>query len=119
MTHTIRIRLPYEPPNWNEYINLERSNKYGANKLKQREKQIVKLLVREKYEGEYPVEIVFRVYFKDFRRDLDNVRIKGIIDGLVAVDTLKNDNLKHIQRIVIEPIFDKKKKGMEIEIRRL
>ena len=100
---------------WNEYLNLERSNKYAANSVKQEEKKIVKLFARNKYTGEYPVEVIFRPHFKDARRDLDNTRIKGVLDGLVACGVLKNDNLKCIQRIVLEPIFTKKS-GLEIEI---
>lgn len=102
--------------NWNSYINLERSNKYAANALKQQEKEIVKLWGRgAKYVGEYPVEIIFRPYFKDCRKDLDNTRVKGLLDGLVACGALKNDNLTCIRRIVIEPKFTKSK-GIEIEI---
>lgn len=112
----MKLYINYDVPNWNEYIKLERTNKYAANNLKQQEKQIVRLFTRgKKYTGEYPVEIIFKPYFKDKRRDLDNTRIKGILDGLVANGVIKNDNLNYIQRIVIEPIFNKKQ-GLEIEI---
>lgn len=115
----MKIFIPYEPPNWNTYINLERTNLYAANTLKQQEKQIVALFAkRKKYEGGYPVEIIFRPYFKDKRRDLDNTRIKGILDGLVNCGVIKNDNLNYIQKIIIEPIFNKKQ-GLEIEINQL
>jgi len=115
----MKIFLNYQPPCWNEYINLERSNKYMANNLKQQEKKIVGLLARgKKYTGEYPVEIIFRPHFKDKRRDLDNTRLKGILDGLVACGAIRNDNLNYIQRIIIEPIFDKKE-GVDIEINAL
>lgn len=112
----MKLFIDYNVVNWNEYINIERTNKYAANNLKQQEKQIVRLFARgKKYTGGYPVEIVFRPYFKDKRRDLDNTRIKGILDGLVANGVIKNDNLNYIQRIVIEPIFNKNQ-GLEIEI---
>ena len=95
------------PPNWNEYINLERTNKYAANSLKQKEKQIVKLMTRGlKYDGKYPVRIVFRPHYSSLRQDLDNFREKGILDGLVFAKVIENDNLKHIQKIEIEPMFD-------------
>lgn len=112
----MKIKINYEPPNWNNYINIERRNFYQANKLKQKEKEIVKeSCIGKKYEGNYPIEITFRKHFKDFRQDLDNVRIKGLLDGLVSCGVLKNDNLKHIQKITLEPIFDKET-GVEIEI---
>jgi len=47
---------------------------------------------------------------------LDNTRVKGVLDGLTACGYIVNDNLKYIQRLVIEPIFDKKQ-GMELEIK--
>lgn len=112
----MKLFIDYNVVNWNEYINIERTNKYAANNLKQQEKQIVALFARGKqYEGSYPVEVIFKPHFKDKRRDLDNTRIKGILDGLVANGVIKNDNLNYIQRIVIEPIFNKKQ-GLEIEI---
>lgn len=112
----MQIKINYDPINWNEYINIERTNFYKANKLKQQEKQIVQLSVKEKYTGKYPVEIIVKPHFKDHRRDLDNTRIKGLLDGLVSAGVLKNDNLSHIQRIVYEPIFDNEK-CIEMEIR--
>lgn len=112
----MKIYIDYEPPNWNEYINIERTNFYRANKIKQQEKRLIRLLVKEKYKGNYPIELIVRPHFKDHRRDLDNTRIKGLLDGLVNAGVLKNDNLMYIQRIVYEPIFDDKK-GIEMEIK--
>ena len=107
------------PPNWNEYINAERGNKYKANKLKQDEKQFVKMFTSAiRYTEGYPVELILRPHFKDYRQDLDNFRYKGLLDGLVSAEVLKNDNLKHIQKITIEPVFDTTE-GVEIEIREL
>jgi Holliday junction resolvase RusA-like endonuclease len=107
------------PPNWNEYIKAERTNKYIANNIKQKEKQIVKLLTaRKKYTGKYPVEVIVRPHYNAYRQDLDNFRYKGLLDGLVTAGVLKNDNLKHIQKITLEPIFDDKV-GVEIEIREI
>lgn len=117
----MKLFINYEPPNWNEYINIERTNFYKANKLKQQEKKIVQLsTIGKKYDGKYPVELTIKPHFKDYRRDLDNTRIKGIVDGLVACNVLKNDNLKHIQRIVLEPVFDNVTgTGIEIEIKEI
>ena len=115
----MKIFIGYMPENWNEYIRAERTNMYAANGIKQREKQIVKLFTKgKKYEGQYPVEIIVRPHYSAQRQDLDNCRYKGLLDGLVSAGVLKNDNLKHIQRIVLEPIFDDKI-GIEFEIREL
>ena len=40
MSKDLKLFINYTPPNWNKYIDLERGNKYEANKLKQQEKQI-------------------------------------------------------------------------------
>lgn len=113
----MKITIDYIPPNWNKYIDLERRNKYAANNLKQKEKKIVAYsVVGKSYKGKYPVEITFKPHFKDFRQDLDNFRYKGLLDGLVASKVLKNDNLKHIQKITLEPVFDDKE-IIEIEIK--
>lgn len=115
----MKLVIEYMPPNWNKYIDLERSNYYAANNLKQKEKELVKYFaIGKQYKGSYPVEIVFRPHFKDRRQDLDNFRYKGILDGLVACKVLKNDNLKHIQKITLEPVFDDKE-IIEIEIKEI
>ena len=115
----MKLFIPYAPPNWNNYIDAERQNKYIANNIKQEEKRIVKLLTRGKrYTGKYPVEVIVRPHYNAYRQDLDNCRYKGLLDGLVSVGVLKNDNLKHIQKITLEPIFDEKV-GIEFEIKEI
>lgn len=101
------VTIPYDPPNWNDYINAERTNKYIASHIKKKEKNIVEAYCHGKrYEGRFPCQVTFRAHFANHRKDLDNTRVKGILDGLVACGVLPNDNLKMIQRIVIEPVFD-------------
>ena len=115
----MKLFIGYMPENWNSYINAERKNKYIANKIKQDEKQIVQALTRgKKYTGKYPVEVIVRPHYNAYRQDLDNCRYKGLLDGLVSSGVLKNDNLRHIQRITLEPIFDDKI-GIEFEIKEL
>ena len=115
----MKIFIDYMPPNWNQYINAERANKHKANNIKQKEKRIVQLLTaRKRYTGKYPIEIIVRPYFNALRQDLDNFRYKGLLDGLVSAGVIENDNLRHIQKITLEPIFDDKI-GVEIEIKEL
>jgi Holliday junction resolvase RusA-like endonuclease len=111
----VKIFIDYAFMDWNRYIDCERANKYHANNIKQTEKQVVFYTVREKYTGNYPVTLTVRPHFQNKRKDLDNYRLKGLIDGLVAAGVIKNDNLTCIDRIIIEPIFDKRI-GVEIEI---
>lgn len=112
----MKLYFDYDFKNWNEYINIERKNMFYANKIKQQEKEYIRLMtIAKKYNGNYPIQITFKPHFKDHRQDLDNVRVKGLLDGLVASGTIKNDNLNCIQKITYIPIFDRKK-GIEIEI---
>ena len=72
------IYLPYDAPNWNDYINIERTNKYKANKLKQEEKAIINYYCKGKeYTGYYPVELIIKAHFNSRRKDLDNVYFLG------------------------------------------
>ena len=111
----MKLFIPYDFPNWNQYINIERTNRYKANKIKQEEKEFICWTVKEKYQGGYPVTLRIRPYFHNKRKDLDNFRMKGLIDGLVAAGVIQNDNLTCIDRIILEPIFGDKQ-GVEVEI---
>lgn len=103
----MNLWLPYDPPNWNEYINLERANYHIANELKQREKWIVGHYCKGmQWKGSYPITVEFIVHFKDRRKDVDNSRIKGILDGLVTCGVIRNDNLTCIRKVVIDSVID-------------
>ena len=101
---TCRFVFAYEPPNWNEYIGRERANFHAAAAIKRHEKGLA--FGMPVYRGGYPAKITILAHFKDRRRDLDNVRYKGLLDSLVANGCIENDNLSHIQAIDIRPVFD-------------
>lgn len=111
----MKMFFRYNFINWNEYIRIERGNLYHANNIKQNEKRFVKYAAKQRYEGEYPVTLFIRPHFKDRRRDLDNYRLKGLIDGLVAAGVIRNDNLNCIDKIVVEAVFNDVE-GVEVEI---
>ena len=111
----MRIFIDYDFPNWNEYIKAERGSKYHANAIKQAEKNYIAYTVRQKYKGKYPVTLTVRPHFQNKRKDLDNFRLKGLIDGLVAAGVIVNDNLNCINKIIIEPIYNEEV-GVEVEI---
>lgn len=111
----MKIFINYNFINWNEYIKIERGNKYHANAIKQAEKNYIVYTVKQKYTGKYPVTLTIRPHFKNKRRDLDNFRLKGLIDGLVAAGVIVNDNLNYINKINVEAVFDEIE-GVEIEI---
>ena len=111
----LKLFLDFEPPNWNAYINTERTNKYKANSIKQAEKDLIRYTIKAHWSGSYPVTLIFRPHFQSKRKDLDNFRMKGIIDGLVAAGVIKNDNLNCVNKIILAPVFDDVV-GVEIEI---
>lgn len=111
----LRLFIDFEPPNWNDYIRTERTNMYKANSIKQREKELIRYTIKAHWSGSYPVTLIFRPHFQSKRKDLDNFRMKGIIDGLVAAGVIKNDNLNCVNKIILEPVFDDVV-GVEIEI---
>lgn len=100
------IHLDYDFKNWNEYINVERTNKYMANKIKQDEKAYIVFTTKERYTGRYPVTLTIRPHYQHKKGDLDNFRMKGLIDGLVSAGVIENDNLTKIDKIILKPVFD-------------
>jgi Holliday junction resolvase RusA-like endonuclease len=115
-TDALMLFIDYDFISWNDYIRAERGNLYQANAIKQNEKQFIAWTVKGKYTGNYPVTLTIKPYFKDKRRDLDNYRLKGLIDGLVTAGVIRNDNLHCINKIIIEPIFEDRR-GVWVEIR--
>lgn len=113
----MKFYIDYDFDNWNTYINKERSNKYWASNVKKKEKDVVRYsTLGIKYKGKYPIKMTFTKYFKDKRSDIDNVRLKGLIDGLVSCGVIKNDNLNCILEITIKAKFDENKDGIDVEI---
>ena len=110
------IHLNYDFLNWNKYINIERTNKYMANNIKQEEKAYIALTVKERYTGNYPVSLTIRPHYQHKKGDLDNFRMKGLIDGLVSAGVIENDNLTKIDKITLVPIFDGGT-GVDVEIK--
>lgn len=115
MSNKLKFFIDYDFTDWNKYIKAERGSIYHANVIKQAEKNYIKYTVKQKYTGKYPVTLTVRPHFQNKRRDLDNFRLKGLIDGLVAAGVIVNDNLKCIDKIIIEPIYNEEV-GVEVEI---
>lgn len=111
------LYIDYDFPNWNKYINAERTNKYIANNMKQQEKNIVKIFCRGLQPiKKYPVTIKVKKYVKNRSTDVDNIRIKDLIDGLVEMGVLKNDNMNYIKKVILEAEVSKEKSGIDLEI---
>ena len=83
----------------NEYINLNRKNKYLGNQAKQKEQEYIGACVLEQL-GRVKIDKPVKGYFtwieENKRRDLDNICFakKFILDSLVEFGILKDDNRK-------------------------
>lgn len=68
----------------------------------------------------YPVEIAFRFYEPNSRRDIDNVAGWGhkcILDALVKSEIIENDGWKQIRSISDEFYIDKNNPRIEVTIK--
>ena len=95
------IKITGKLPTLNEYIELERRNKFLAAKLKKAYTNLISAQVRiqtkEKLSGLYDVYFYWHVSGK---ADPDNIYhgVKYVLDGCVKSGYLKNDNQKHVKR---------------------
>lgn len=104
---SMKITIRDKILNWNEYIAKERSNLYLASKIKKKELEIVRYAtIGMKYTGKYPIKLICTWHFKDKRKDLDNCKLKGVLDGLVKCGVIKNDNLNCITTIIYKSVVD-------------
>ena len=87
----------------NEYIQVERGNKFAAAKVKEDLTNKIVYLIKsqkvEKIEGAIDVKIEW--FTKDEKQDADNIffAVEFILDGLVSAKILKNDNRKFVRNI--------------------
>ena len=95
----IKFEIPFRLPGLNDYVNVCRSNKYGAGKFKKDiETQILWILKTIKQKVDKPVYVNFIWYEQTKKRDKDNVAFakKFILDALQKSGILPNDNNQYI-----------------------
>lgn len=105
----------------NEYTKVNRSNRYGANKLKRKNQNIVILGIRKyrvKPIHDYPISLSITWYEPNNRRDIDNVTfaVKFILDALVQEGILVDDSRKYVRSINHKVLTDKNDPRIEVEI---
>lgn len=106
----------------NEYIRIERSNKFMASQTKKDMTFYVSTLLRDADpipERMYPVRISFTWYVKDKKTDADNIDFskKFILDGMVKAGVLKDDNRRHVAGFgPCIVLVDKENPRVEVEI---
>jgi hypothetical protein len=99
----MRFVITVKMPSLNEYIDIERSSRYGAaGKKKQATNNVAMELrsqSREKLTGLYDLTIYWLV--PDNRQDPDNIyfKTKFVLDGFVTASLLPGDGRKNIRHI--------------------
>jgi Holliday junction resolvase RusA-like endonuclease len=86
--------LKYRFPDLNEYIKIERSNRYAAANMKKEYTELVAWECKaQKLKFMESAYITFEWMEENRRRNIDNIAYakKFIIDGLVLAGILKND----------------------------
>ena len=116
----MRLIIPHELTDLNTYINAERSNKYAAAAIKERDTNTAWLYSKrqknENSNGRY--RITFHWYCKDKRKDPDNIAFarKFILDGMVKAGVLKNDGWNNVASLSDEFYIDKEKPRIEVQL---
>lgn len=104
-----KIVIDYKLNNWNDTINHCRNNKYGANKQKKKEMDIVRYhLIGVKPIKRYPVRLKCTWHIANMNSDLDNKSLKAVLDQMQLSGILENDNCKHIIEINHKVVKDAK-----------
>ena len=115
------IKVKSELCDFNTFQNVTRGNKFGGSKIKKTETEKVYWACKEQHikpVTEYPIEIIFKWYSKDNRKDIDNVCFakKFALDGLVMAGVLEDDSRKFVCSFIDEFYIDKSNPRLEIII---
>ncbi|WP_290776095.1 RusA family crossover junction endodeoxyribonuclease [Anaerofustis sp.] len=107
-------------PSLNEYIDKCRFNKYAGGKFKKQHQEYIEWHIKSS--GIKPmkcVDITYRFYEKNKRRDKDNVSSfarKIINDALQTAGILENDNWQCVGILKDEFYIDKENPRIEVEL---
>jgi Holliday junction resolvase RusA-like endonuclease len=115
----MKILIDYKLDNWNDTVNINRTNRYAAASKKKKEMEIIKMfLIGKPKITKYPIELNCTWYVKNLASDLDNKSLKAVLDAMQEVGILENDNIKHIP-IINHKAIKSDKDYLEIEIKEM
>lgn len=118
----MRIVIPDQLCDLNEYVKKERGNKFSGSAIKKEETRRCFIYGRQYGHFDIPqghkVSINFHWYREDRRTDPDNIAFakKFILDGLVEAKVLANDSWKMIHKFQDLFYLDKEHPRTEIEL---
>lgn len=115
------VVIPGRLPGWNEYVAVERRNRFAGAKMKKDTSWLVAFYARkarlEPFVG--PVVVRIRWVEPNRRRDVDNVQgaSKFVLDGLRDAGVIVNDTQKRVRHVEHLPLeVDKAQPRVEVEI---
>jgi len=109
-------------PSLNDYISACRTNPIVGAKMKKDFQSIAELEINRQAGGEHfenPVEIEYRFYESDGRRDCSNVEsffVKVFEDALQECGVIDDDDQKHLRGFTNRFFIDKENPRVEVEI---
>lgn len=105
-------------PSLNDYVRVNRQNKYEANNLKQETQKLINFYIKKYkvHKFDCPIFVAIRWYEKDMKRDYDNIVFakKFILDSMVEMKIIPNDTRKYIYDM--HEVVDVDKKNPRIEV---
>ena len=92
------VEIPLKLPSFNEYVNVCRTNKYMAAKMKRDLEQEIGYFILDLPKYDKPIQIHFHWIEGNQKRDYDNICYakKFILDALVKYQKLKDDNRNYV-----------------------
>lgn len=117
----MKVIIPFTLPSLNEYIDVERTNRYKAAKMKRNCQDQICIALSRQIRGRLkePVVMDYLWVEKDRRRDKSNITgwaRKVIEDALVQIKALRNDGWDNIENWHDDFAVDKLRPRIEIEI---
>lgn len=114
--------IDYIPTDLNTYINIERSNKFAAAKIKSKETETIAWMAKSQLKPiKSKIYLSFIWYLKNKKKDPDNIAFakKFILDGLKIAGIIENDGLNQIKGFKDDFTIDIKNEHVLVVIKEL
>ena len=117
----VKLVIEGQLPNLNDYTKACRADRYAGAKMKASSENIITAYIMQQLKGVHiqgTVELKFKWYEKNKRRDLDNVCFakKFILDALVSNRIIIADGWKGVIGFTDHFFVDKENPRIEVEI---
>lgn len=98
-----KFYIPFTLPSLNEYIEMNRKNRYAAASMKRRVQDDIDYVIMSNHLPKIssPVEVHLVWVEPNNKRDIDNIQFgtKFILDSLVEMGVLENDTRKWVAQV--------------------